>query len=81
MIPDDHPGHSLYMTLKDIERILTNDYGKDHDNPLTAQEIEQVMATLKAGDAVFLPEADLVFRPEGGLGLYCAYVREPKEED
>jgi hypothetical protein len=80
VIPDDNPGQSLYMTLKDIEDILVYSYGKDHNNPLTVQEVDQVLTTLRAGNSVVLPEAGLLFVPEGGPGLYCAYVKNKEGE-
>lgn len=75
MIPDDHPTASMYMTLKDITRILTDDYGRDTGNRMTTTEVEQATATLRDGGSVFLHEANLWFVPDGE-GLYAAYVKE-----
>ena len=81
MIPDDDPGTGMYMTLKDIRRILTDCYGKEHDCPLPLNEIDQIIATLAGGEAVVLCEVDMIIKPEGGPGLYCAYVRKVQDDE
>lgn len=81
MIPDDNPGQSVYMTLKDIRRILTDCYGKETGNPMPAHEIDQVIGALAAGNSIELCEAGMYLVPAEAKGLYCAYQRKVKEHD
>lgn len=76
MIPDDNPDQCLYMTLKEIRAILLNDYGRDTGNKMPGHVVDQILATLKTGKSVMLTEAGMAIVPEGGPGLYCAYVKK-----
>jgi hypothetical protein len=68
------------MTLKDIEDILINDYGRDTGDRMPVSEVDQILATLKSGCAVMLHGAGMAIVPEGGPGLYCAYVKPENQE-
>jgi hypothetical protein len=81
MIPDDNPGEGLYMTLKDIRRILTDCYGKEHDTPMPEHEIDQVITALRNGLGVTLCQVGMYIVPEGGPGLYCAYGRKVQDDE
>jgi hypothetical protein len=79
VIPDDNPGQSLYLTIKDIRRILTDCYGIKTGDRMTPEEVNGVVAALEDGNAVELCGANMIIQPEG-VGLYCAYQKRGDSE-
>ena len=72
IIPDDHPGEGLFMTLKDIAQILSM--------YMTTEGLNEALDMLDAGEQVALtsPGTDQVlvaFTP-AGTGLFRAYINE-----
>lgn len=74
-IPDDNPGASRYLTIKDIKEII----GPYLEGP---EMLEQCIAMLKCGQALTLNGKSgftLAFVPSG-IGLYLAYMKEESDD-